>query len=389
MIIYNKLWLNNKTVVDHLKADPIAGHITKEEFTKIRAAYPVGFYIPGLLVSAGLFILTCIIAMVAIGLLSLMTAATHIIESPGWPIFLGVICYVILELLTKDKHYFHSGVDNALLYYSAGLLGGGLLWIISKSNITTGDNLLSAIVICLLCIYLTLRFADVVTAAVAAVSAFASVYFFWAMMGTIGLATMPFVMMIAAAAMYYTFNKLNHLYYINCISIIKILSLITLYAAGNYYVVNSLNNILNHLDDSHIYVPYGFIFWIWTMLLPVAYVVLGLKKKNTMLLRTGLILAGASVVTFRNYYHLLPIEVMLTLSGLILLAASYITIKRLKTPLNGITFAPPEQAGTPESLNLEGLIIGQAASHLAPAAPGPSSPFGGGSGGGSGSSDSF
>lgn len=394
MIIYNKEWLNNKHVVDLLKTDYITGRITKDEFIKIKTTHPVGFYMPGLMVRIGLFILTLIIAIVATSLLVLMAfVSVHIVGSPGWPIFLGIIYYVLLEFLTKSKHYFHSGVDNALLYSSAALLGGGFIWIVIDSHLTTGDNLLGAITIAILCIYLTLRFADVVTAAVACGAIFACVYFFWAMMGKFGLATMPFVMMIAAACAYFGFNRLGKnaksLYYTDCIAIVKLISLLTLYAAGNYFVVNRLNNMLNALDDSHTAIPFGFIFWIWTIALPVIYILFGLKRKDTMLLRTGMVLVGAAVATFRVYYHLLPIEIMLTLAGIIILAGSYTIISYLKTPRHGFTYAEPEEANNADSLNLEGLAIGQATSHLPPIGPGSTTRFGGGSGGGGGSSGDF
>jgi hypothetical protein len=393
MIIYKKNWLNNLYVVDLLKADYAAGRITQEEFIKIKAAHPVGFYMPGLMVRAGLFILTLIIAIVATSLISLMASGLKIIESPGWPVFLGIACYVLLEFLTNDKHYFHSGVDNALLYFSAGLIGGGFIWIIIESHINTGDNLLAAMVIALLCIYLTLRFADVVMSAVACGATFACVYFFWAMMGKFGLATMPFVMMIAAGCTYFGLNSFREnvksLYYTDCIAITKLISLLTLYAAGNYFVVNRLNNMLNALDDSHTVIPFGFIFWIWTFAMPLVYILLGLKRKDTILLRTGMVLVAAAVATFRVYYHLLPIEIMLTLAGVFILAGVYTIISYLKAPRHGFTYAEPEEANTADGLNLEGLAIGQATSHLPPAAQTPASRFGGGSGGGGGSSGDF
>lgn len=393
MIIYNKEWLKNLQIVDLLKTDYSAGRITKDEFIKIKTTHPVGFYMPGLMVRVGLFILTLIIALVATSLLVLMAfVSVHIIGSPGWPIFLGIIYYVLLEFLTKGKNYFHSGVDNALLYSSAALLGGGFIWIVIDSHFTTGDNLLGAITIAILCIYLTLRFADVVTAAVACGAILACVYFFWAMIGKFGLATMPFVMMAAAACIYFGFNSLGKntksIYYVNCIAIVKLISLLTLYAAGNYFVVNRLNNVLNALDDSHTTIPFGFIFWIWTIALPVVYILFGLKRKDTTLLRTGMVLVGAAVATFRVYYHLLPIEIMLTLSGVIILAGAYAIISYLKTPRHGFTYAEPEETNTADSLNLEGLAIGQATSHLPPVGQ-VSTRFGGGSGGGGGSSGDF
>jgi hypothetical protein len=205
---------------------------------------------------------------------------------------------------------------------------------------------------------------------------------------------MPFIMMIAAGGAYFLLNKISrnkeYANYTNCLIIAKIISLITFYAAGNYFVVNRLNNALNGLDDSHTTIPFGYIFWLWTLSLPVVYLFIGIKKKSTMLLRIGMVLAAASVATFRNYYHLLPIEIMLTLSGMILLALSYTIIKYLKTPRNGFTYAAePDEAGTLDSLNIEGLVIGQATSHLPPAANQPTERFGGGTGGGGGSSGDF
>jgi hypothetical protein len=393
MIIYNKEWLNNLHIVDLLKADHQANRITTAEFDNIKAAYPVGFYMPGAVVRVGLFILTFIIASVSTGFLSLIASGADILDSPVWPIFLGVICYGSLEFLVKGKHYFHSGVDNALLYYSACLFAGGCIWSIINMHLTSGDTLLCAALICILCTILSFRFADVVTTAVSCIAFFAFVYFAWAKAGQFGLATMPFVMMIAAGGVYFFFNRIgknkDSVNYTNCITIAKLISLVTLYAAGNYFVVNRLNNALNGLDDSHTAIPFGYIFWLWMLLIPVVSLFIGIKKKNTMFLRIGMILAAASVATFRNYYHLLPIEIMLTLSGMILLALSYTIIKYLKIPRNGFTYAEPDEAGTLDSLNIEGLVIGETTSHLTPAANQPTQRFGGGTGGGGGSSGDF
>jgi hypothetical protein len=393
MIIYNKEWLNNLHIIDLLKADQQANRITTAEFDNIKAAHPVGFYMPGAVVRVGLFILTFIIASVSTGFLSLIASGVDILDTPVWPIFLGVICYGFLEFLVKGKHYFHSGVDNALLYYSACLFAGGCIWLIIDIHLNSVDTLVCAGLTCILCTLLTFRFADVVTMAASCIAFFAFVYFAWAKAGPFGLATMPFIMMIAAGGTYFFFNRISNnkgsVNYTNCLTIAKLISLIALYAAGNYFVVNRLNNALNGLDDSHTAIPFGYIFWLWTLLIPVVYLYIGIKKKNTMLLRLGMILAAASIATFRNYYHLLPIEIMLTLSGMILLALSYTIIKYLKIPRNGFTYAEPDEAGTLHSLNIEGLVIGEATSHLPPAANQPTQRFGGGTGGGGGSSGDF
>lgn len=393
MIIYKKEWLYNLRVVNLLKECAKASHISTDEFKAIAAAYPFNFYLPRLTIRIGLFILTLIVSIFVTGILSLLAASAHIIESPAYPMILGVICYAILEYLIKDNHYFHSGVDNALLYYSACLFGGGLIWIILNMHLIGAEAPMCAAFICFMCVYLTMRFADALTTIAACAAFFATVYYAWAEAGSFGMTTMPFMMMIAAGAAFYLFKRLGrdvrNIDYENCIGCGKILSLITLYAAGNYFVVNRLNNVLNNLDDSHTTIPFGFIFWIWTMLVPVAYVLIGIRKKSATFLRLGMILAGASIATFRNYYHLLPIEVMLTLAGMILLAASYTMIKYLKTPRNGITYAEPEELSEMDKLNIEGLIVGQATSHLPTLAQHQTNRFGGGSGGGGGSSGEF
>ncbi|MES2279696.1 MAG: hypothetical protein V4592_26925 [Bacteroidota bacterium] len=393
MIIYNKEWLHNMRVVDLVKNDLRQGNIAPQEFNAIRAAHPFYFYVPRLVIRVGLFILTLIILSLASGLLSIFGYSAHIIESPAYPIVLGATCYVALEHLVKNNRYYHSGVDNALLYYSACLFGGGFIWMIAKMHLTVAEAPICTAFICLLCVYLTLRFADTLTSLAACISFFAFVYFTWAKTGAFGLATMSFVMMIAAGATFYLTNRLGkdirNINYETAISYAKIISLITLYAAGNYFVVNRLNNMINNLDDSHTGIPFGFIFWIWTMIVPLAYILLGIRKKSSMFLRLGMVLAAASMATFRNYYHLLPIEVMLTLAGMILLAASYTIIKYLKTPRNGITYAEPEERNDMDKLNIEGLIIGQATSHLPTAHNHPTERFGGGTGGGGGSSSDF
>lgn len=392
MIIYNKEWLANLYVVNRVKADNHAGYISNDELKAVEQKYPVGFYMPGVMVCVGLFILTCIIAIVGTGLLSLMAYDARLVDKYGWPLFLGICCYIILEVLVRSKRYFHSGVDNALLYISAGLLCGGFIWFSSDLQ-NDNEDFISAIFVFVLCTLLTLRFADIVAAAFASVSLYTVIFWGWERIGPFGAATMPFIIMLAAAAVYIgtlqISRNLKKYYYGNCLIVVQVISLLTLYAAGNYFVVEQVRNDLRGLNELHNTVPLGWFFWMWTFVLPVVYISFGILKKNVILLRTGLVLVAVAVATFRNYYHILPAEVVLTLAGLILLVAAYSIIKYLKTPKHGFTYAEPDEANTFDKLNIEGLIIGEATTHLPPPAQGHAARFGGGSGGGGGSSGSF
>ena len=103
-------------------------------------------------------------------------------------------------------------------------------------------------------------------------------------------------------------------------------------------------------------------------------------------MRTGLILIAIAAVTFKNYYHVLPIENTLVLIGLVTLGGSYWVIRYLKTPKYGFTSEELQQDTIAGGINVESLII--ATSQL-DAPQGTENRFGGGDFGGGGSSSSF
>jgi hypothetical protein len=395
MIIYNKIWLVNLQLHNSAKMQQQAGNISIEELKKIVAAFPVGFYQPGIFARAGFFILTCIGISFSSALLTLIMMDAHIADRFGWPIFLGICCYIVLEIMVKSNHYFRSGIDEALLYSAGGLLAGGIIWMILDMHISNNTSgILISISTCLLAIYLTLRFADTLTSAISGAAFLAFVFFTWQNLGSFGMATMPFVMMIASAALYFLIKRISKtpqaIYYEHCILISKIIGLLGLYAAGNYYVVQQLSNELNHIPaDVNKPIPFGFMFWIWTMLLPLVYVAIGIRNKKLMFIRLGLILVAASVATFRNYCHLLPPEVMLTIAGLLVLGLIYALIKYLKTPKHGFTYQDIDNSESAGNIQLESLVIGETMSRIPSAPEAPKDIFGGGSAGGGGTSGNF
>ncbi|WP_152620344.1 hypothetical protein [Pedobacter lusitanus] len=182
-------------------------------------------------------------------------------------------------------------------------------------------------------------------------------------------------------------SKLKFVHYQHCLLFLQTGSLLTLYLAGNYYVVQQLGNELYGYTSIGPYkVPYPIFFWPWTILVPFIYTGLGIYKKNVILLRTGLVLIAIAAITFKNYYHVLPIEVTLVLIGLFTLAGSYLTIRYLKTPRNGFTSRELQQDTIAGGINMESLII---ATTQLDAPKGTETRFGGGDFGGGGSSSTF
>lgn len=398
MIIYNKTWLKNLIIQDQMNASVAAGDLSKEEFKNIETAYPVGFYSPNIFVRTGLFILTCVIALFGGCLLSYMFWDSGMVDSGGWILFLGLISYISLELVVKTKHHFRSGTDDALIWISGGLFCVAFVWITAQYNwyadYYKADLLPPAPIVTfalILSLYLTLRFADSLMALFCFLSALILAVVLAVLHISFSAAVIPFLVMLLSAIVYYcsyvSSNRVKFVYYLHCLRVLQAGSLLTLYLAGNYYVVQQLGNELYGYASIGPYkVPYPVFFWPWTILVPFIYTGAGLYKKDIIPLRTGLILIAIAAVTFKNYYHVLPIESTLVLIGLVTLGASYWVIRYLKVPKHGFTSEELQQDTIAGGINIESLII---ATSQPDTIQGTENKFGGGDFGGGGSSSSF
>lgn len=388
MIAYNKTWLANLKLRDMLNKDLSAGHINEAELKAIAEKYPVGFYSPGILARVGFFIVTCVVVFFAYGLIALMAASANIFDSPGFPIFLGMISFAGLELMVYVKHHYRSGVDDALLFLSACMILAGLFMAFSGFGDHANYPTLFGIAF-LMFMVLSLRFTDILMAAACCVCFFAFIFFCWTKVIPPGMSTVPFAMMVAAAGTYWLayVNREKFDYYQNCLIIVQIVCLLTLYAAGNYYIIQTLSDELHGTVNAT--VPLSAFFWIWTMMVPFVYAGLGIRKKDVILLRTGLLLIAAAVITFRTYFHVLPVDVALTIGGALLLGIAYAVIRYLKTPKYGFTYAEPEDENVMDRLKIESLIVAESLSTHTPAPTNNSVKMGGGDFGGGGSSGDF
>ncbi|WP_426669964.1 hypothetical protein ACPPVU_01720 [Mucilaginibacter sp. McL0603] len=389
MIAYNKTWLANLRLQTQLKKQLNKGCITDAEFGAIQEKYPVEFYTPNLFVRIGLIILTCVIVLFGSGLLTLMTGFDAV-DKAGWYFFLGALTYIGLELIVYVKHHYRSGVDNALLFISGCMFSVGFTMMLFHNEVALPLSLF----IFIISLVLTLRFTDILMAAISCGAFFAFIFFGWMKIVPSGLNTEAFVMMLVSVGVYLaavvSSKKSSTINYENCLVIVQVISLITLYAAGNYYVVQTLGSEFNSSNiTAPKALPFGGFFWALTILLPFIYLGLGIRKKNATLLRIGLILIAAAAITFHAYYHILPLDIMLTIVGATVLGISYAIMKYLKNPKHGFTYAEQDDSNMMDNLKVESLIVAETFAK-APAAPAnDGAKFGGGDFGGGGSSDSF
>ena len=389
MLAYNSQTLDNLEIKEAAEQALRQDYIDAATYRAIETAHPVNFYTPHPAMKAGLFILTVVIVAFSLGLLSLIALDT-LLDGKGFAvltIFAGLVCYGALEMLIREKKLFRSGIDDALLWSAVALFVGSLA--------AGGDH--SAITWCLVTFIVTLaatlRFAGMMISGVAYLSFLALIFSIIIRLGPVAKTIAPFVIMALSLGIYFLVRSQTkrHAFrhYKHCFTLVTTLALLTLYLAGNYYVVRELSNALFDLQlENGQNIPGALFFWICTIVIPPAYLYLGIRKKDAILLRTGMILLAAIVFTIRYYHSVLPLETAMVLGGLALTIIAWGLIRYLKAPRHGFTSEASETPSLADKLRLESLIIAQTYTPGAHA-PGNDMNFGGGTGGGGGASGEY
>jgi hypothetical protein len=376
------------------------GLLTPLQHAASKAAYPVDYYRPHILLRILLFVFTLIggsMSVAFFALLLLPSATKHEETTISIIILMGAVgCFLVLEGSIKSSRLYHSGPDNALLYMGLGSLTGLLgYWMDSflpsayRYSLSLTNPFLPLLLLPMLVLLLvaTIRYADRVVAAVA--------YFVYLLLVanillqfSVGRLVLPFAIMGASAGAYSLLRKLarrpDYLYYKRCFNCLKVLTLTTFYLGGNYLVVREGNAELAGLPISP-QIPFAPLFYAFTAIIPLGYIVVGLRRPNRIWLWVGLLAVGFSFYTLRYYRSVLPPEVAATLAGAALVVLMACAIRYLRTPRHGLTAASDED--TPPLLNLEALIVAQTTPVMAPPAPG--FQFGGGNSGGGGATGNF
>jgi hypothetical protein len=285
----------------------------------------------------------------------------------------------------KSKQYYNAGVDNVLMVMV-------VTFIVSTFFISDYETpwLVISSVIMVIGLWFSIRFTDAFMAMVSYCCFFIFLFLAYLKVGNIATATAPLVMMAVSALVYFAMKKLignKTSMYKFCFKAVTLLALVTFYASGNYFIVKEVSNQMFHLQLTlNDPIPPGWLFWILTLIIPPAYIIYGIIKKDFLVMRTGLGLIAATIFTVKYYYTILSIETEMLIAGIILIAVSYTLIKFLKEPKYGFT-SHDLYPSKKEILNAEALIIAETFNKQSTAES--SGLFGGGSGGGGGATGEY
>ncbi len=392
MLIYNKQWLDNLSIRKAAEAWVKCGRISVDEYNAIEAKYPSGYKPHGIGARIGLFIFGVIIVSSASGLLFLFTGFAREAGIGIQNLLLGIACYIIAEHYVRNKNQYRSGVVDALLYSAITAIGVAIFIMLDR--LRDGDYIKPEFYLMLLIPligFAAIRFADAfLTLVVYGLTIWLNALLVLEF-GSVGQMILPFECMALSVLIYFWVKKQKENktleYYARCLWMIEMASALTFYLAGNYMVVRMLSEALLNMEvqsgeDIHL----AFFFYLYTIAVPIAYIYAGLKNKNRLLLRLGVLLIAAGILSIKYYHHVLPPETALILAGVALVAIAWFSIKYFKVPRNGITSEPDE------SLTRMDAISNIAFSELLQQGPTPpvnDVDFGGGSFGGGGASSGF
>lgn len=354
---YHQLWVYNLSVIKDAKRWLKHDFISQEQFDRISEEYKTPFYHPNLIIRVLLFIATLLAISGVTGLLGLMFADSGQTAISILCILYGIGSFVVLEKVFISKNHYKSGVTEAILYHSIGFTIGGV------AGLTDFNSPQVILITCLLVFaFAAIRYLDLLTT-LAAIASLAGILFYNCFeAGGVFKQIIPFVFILTFSPAYFLTKKLQKRgdlsLWSNNLLVVESISLLLIYVSGNYLVVRELSvNLMElRLEDGN-NIPFAFLFYFLTGIIPLTYLYFGIKNKDNVLLRVSLLVVAFSVFTFK-YYSPGHTEITLTIAGAILITIAILLMRYLKTMRGGFT-RENLLSHSWGNMNVEAILISQ------------------------------
>lgn len=329
------------------------GNLTPPQYEQVKTDFPVVLNQPNLFVRLGLFFFTSLCIVFSIAFIAFLLNNANFGET-GFGILLLIFSVALIVLNTnyiRNRHWYRQGSDNALCYASITCFVSGV-YLIGQFQSFSMVLLLSFVVLTIA----TYRYGDPLLA-------FSS--FYTLVLTFISLIeesqtphfVLPFIGITLSLSVYYfskTALKNDDLYYWeDCLKVLEITGLVALYGSINYYVVDKI--LLFNNEGMGVPTPFNMLFSVLTVVIPLVYLFFGIKTKDRILWILGSLGIVASIMTYRYYFAIMPIEWALTLAGILVLVLVVFLIKYLKTPQHGFAYL----LKTSKTNFIESLVMNQ------------------------------
>jgi uncharacterized membrane protein YgcG len=313
--------------------------ITTEEKERIFQDAPVGVYSPNIFLRIGIGLLTALAVNAVLGLLFLVSGAN---ASSVLLLLLSIGCFGLLEFASWVWKHYKSGLDDVLLH-----LGIIYLLVYISDIFESGGNEIQTIVAAIAFIVYSLsaiRYLNHLAAILAVLSLSFFIFSEFTLRGSHTIFLLSLSLSISIALL---FQLIGWLFKITRISSyfkifrqIRIAAAFCFYASFHIYFISEIKTEIGSGQSIIIDPVLTWFSWCWTFLVPVIYLLGGLRKKDRSWMRMGLLLL-LSAFFFIHYYHpLLSFEVSAILYGSVLILVSYALIRYLRNHSENFTYEP-------------------------------------------------
>ena len=386
MIVFDAALLENTFLLEEAKRLKNQNFISKPQLLTIKQQLVALKSHNNILIRIGFFILGMMLFSSIIGLFSLFTSSIGGSYFGLYTLLYTLIGIAASEFLAKQQHQFGYGLDDAFILGFQGLFCATL-------GITFDSPMAAFLAMAVIGFVACVRYVHTLSILFSLIGLTGAICYVVLELKVIDSAFLPFVLFFLTLILYSIYIKVSKdnrfYYYANPILLLQGFSLLLGYFSMNYLVVRELSESLLNLkiakgED----IPFAFLFYGFTFLIPLFYIVYSLYSKDKLMIIVGFLTFGFSIYTIRFYYHILPIEAALLLGGTFLFAVAYLAIIKLKDKEAGITFKPERGSETDMLTNIEALVVNSQVD-LKPMESNSSMPFGGGGFSGGGAGESF
>jgi hypothetical protein len=386
--MYNKFFVKNLQIQEGAETLHAEGLLNDEQLQATQNEFPSHFYHANIFVKIGLFLFT-ILVLIFIQSLFFMFVAELLFRSQDhiWGSFQFIISIIMFFMIEnaaffQNRKFYRSGTDNALIYAACLSMICSLIMIFKLSN----DSLIAVSMACCVTGIAARRYGDMFLSVVTCLL-LNSLLFLILIKFSFGKAILPFATMLYWAIVGYLSRNLkqkdDYYYWHDAADVMETVALLGFYAGGNYWVVRECSASLEHQYPS-VQIPFAALFYLFMVLIPILYFYAAHRFKERKFLIISLLCIVFSIITYRTYHAVAPLEIALTISGALLIGLSIFLIQKLKTPQYGFSDEP----SVAKNSLLETLITSQILkNHNTVEHTGV--PFGGGDTGGGGASNAF
>lgn len=385
---YNPEYIFSLQLIKQAKRWMKHGFITPGQFTTINDLYKTPLFHPNIAIRILLFIATIIATSGMSGLVMVIFSDAGETVMAMVFILFGIVAFIVLERAFIQKNHYKSGVTEGIAYMACGFVIGGIAILVDFDEV---------LLIQLACLFVfafaAFRYLDLALTLAFMVTLSWMIFYHCYEAGGIFKNIIPFVFMIIFSGCYFLKQKFNKrddlkLWSDNWL-IIEVCCLMLVYAGGNYLVVRELSvSMMNLVLEPGQDIPFAFQFYFFTVAIPVIYLWSGIRRKDIVLLRVGLVAVAFSVFTFKYYYNFGRPEITLMIAGAISILVAILLMRYLREMKRGFT-SENILSSAWANLNVEAFIISQTMGGNQPDKIEVKETGGGGSSGGGGASDSF